>query len=166
MFHHISSCVTQKSDRSRCFIIYQAVLLKFYRCCSYARVRIGIHMTIVDPSSVRVLWLKAYQEARDFVLLFQGIQVQIPKQSFMIYIWKWRFADKAKKHKKEKDTEQTSVESIEDHYRVNYFLLFIDHTFFIISHLNSRFPQELKAIFYACVGWRCFTSIVMILSGR
>ena len=112
MFHHISSCVTQKSDRSRCFIIYQAVLLKFYRCCSYARVRIGVHMTIVDPSSVRVLWLKAYQEARDFVLLFQGIQVQIPKQSFMIYIWKWRFADKAKKHKKEKDTEQTSQSKV------------------------------------------------------
>ena len=66
-------------------------------------------------------------------------------------------AGKTKKYKKD------TAESIEDHYRANYFLSFFDH---IISHLNSRFPQELKAIFYACVGLKCFTSIVMILSVR
>jgi hypothetical protein len=37
------------------------------------------------------------------------------------------------------------VERIEDHYRVNYFLPFIDHT---ISHINSRFTQGRKALFY------------------
>jgi len=35
---------------------------------------------------------------------------------------------------------------VHNHHRVNYFLPFIDP---IISHLNSRFPQELKAIFYS-----------------
>jgi hypothetical protein len=37
------------------------------------------------------------------------------------------------------------IERFEDHYRVNFFLPFIDHT---ISHLNSRFTQGRKAIFY------------------
>jgi hypothetical protein len=41
--------------------------------------------------------------------------------------------------KRERYRANVPVESIEDHYRVNYFFLFIDHTFFIISHLNSRF---------------------------
>jgi hypothetical protein len=40
--HHISSCVTQ---------------IRFYRGCGYARVRIRVHKTFVDPPPVRVLLL-------------------------------------------------------------------------------------------------------------
>ena len=40
--HHISRCVTQ---------------IRFYRCCSYATVRIRVHKTFVDSSPVRVLCL-------------------------------------------------------------------------------------------------------------
>ena len=64
--------------------------------------------------------------------------------------------------KRQRHRAKAPVENIEDHYRVNHFLLYIDHSIYI----HSRFPQDLKAIFYACVNLRCFTSIVMILSGR
>ena len=81
--------------------------------------------------------------------------MQIPMQRFMICM-SVSIANendvlpiKPKSTKRQRHRANGPVESIEDHYRVNYFLLFIDH---IISHLNSRFPQELKAIFYACVG--------------
>ena len=43
------------------------------------------------------------------------------------------FPGKAKKYKKDKDTANNQVENIEDHYRFNYFLLFIDH-------ITSKFP--------------------------
>jgi len=62
------------------------------------------------------------------------------------------------KHKKDKDT----VESIEDHYPVNF--SFIHWSY----HITSKFAISTRSEshFYACVGWRCFTSIVMILSVR
>ena len=60
---------------------------------------------------------------------------------------KMTFADKAKKYKKDKDTEQTPQTKVSK-YRVNYFLLYIDHS---ISHIHSPFPQELKVIFYASI---------------
>ena len=57
------------------------------------------------------------------------------------------FADKAKKYKKDKRHRANAPdESIEDHYRVNYFI----YTY-SISHIHSPFPQELKAIFYASI---------------
>jgi len=54
---------------------------------------------------------------------------------------KMTFCRQSKKNTKAKTLSKCPSRS----YRVNYFLLFIDH---IISHLNSRFPQELKASFY------------------
>ena len=69
-------------------------------------------------------------------------------QSFMICMsesfpsqMKMTFCRQSKKYRKAKTQSKRPSRS----YRVNYFLPFIDH---IISHLNSRFPQELKASFY------------------
>jgi hypothetical protein len=59
MFHHISRYVTQN---------------RFYRCCSYATVRIRVDKTFIDLSqSESCDLMNAYQEARDLVLRFQGI---------------------------------------------------------------------------------------------
>ena len=118
MLHHISSCLT---------------LIRLYRGCSYAGVRIRVHNTFADPSPVRVLWLKVHTTADSDARFLHDLYERFHHK------WKWRLADKAKTYKKEIDT----VESREEHYRVNHFLSFIYH---VISHLNSRILQELKAI--------------------
>ena len=129
-------------DVSRCLI-----QIRFYRGYSYPTVRIRVHTTFVDPSLV--WWLsETLQEARDICFAFSGyISADSDAKFYDLYEsfrrkWKWRLADKAKKAKTQ---SKLPSRTFEDHYRVNYFLPFIDH---IISHLNSRFPQELKAIIY------------------
>ena len=52
---------------------------------------------------------------------------------------------KPRSTQRQRHTSNAPIERFEDHYRVNFFLPFIDHT---ISHLNSRFTQGRKAIFY------------------
>jgi hypothetical protein len=47
---------------------------------------------------------------------------------------KMTFRRQSQEVHKGKDTVNAPVERIEDHYRVSYFLPFIDHT---ISHINS-----------------------------
>jgi len=74
-------------------------------------------------------------------------------QSFVIYVSeafpsqiKMTFCRQSREVHKGKDTEQ--VESIEDHYRVNFFLPFIDHIitskFAISQRTESNFLRQLS----------------------
>jgi hypothetical protein len=126
ILHYISRWVTQ--------------IRFFYRGCSYATVWIRVHKTLsILLHSESCDLVKAHQDARGLIYnFFQGIYGQISMESFMICIT-WAFPSQMKMAFCRQSHE------VHNHYRVNYFLPFIDP---IISHLNSRFPQELKAIFY------------------
>ena len=63
---------------------------------------------------------------------------------------KMTFANKAKMYKKEKETAANAPdESIEDHYRVNYFLLYIDHS---ISHTQFAISPRTESPFLPLCG--------------
>ena len=109
-----------------------------------------VHKTFLDPSPDRILWLsESPSRGSGAWFAFSGHQLgQIPMQiCWSVWAkrfhrkWKWRFD----RQSQEVHKANGPIESIEDHYRVNYFLPLIYH---IISHLNSRFPQEPETIFY------------------
>ena len=126
ILHYISRWVTQ--------------IPFFYRGCSYATVWIRVHKTLsILLHSESCDLVKVHQEVRGPALFFQDIYGQIPMQRFVICII-WAFPSQMKM------TFCRQSHEVHNHHRVNYFLPFIDP---IISHLNSRFPQELKAIFYS-----------------
>ena len=131
MLHHILSCVTQ---------------IRFYRGYSYARIHIRVHKTFVDPTPVRVLWLKSHQESRDFVLLFH-INADSDAKFHHLYEpvhrkWKWRFSGKAKKYKKDKVTEQTPKSKIS---KIIIALTTFFYTLIIAYHIYIRdFPKNWK----------------------
>jgi hypothetical protein len=63
---------------------------------------------------------------------------------------KMTFADKAKKYKINKDTSANAPDkSIEYHYRVNYFLLYIDHS---ISHIQFAISSRTESPFLRLFG--------------
>ncbi|XP_048727017.1 zinc finger MYM-type protein 1-like [Ostrea edulis] len=134
---------------------YHAVLLKF----DFIVVVVMLQYTLgyIRPLSILLQsescdLVKAHQEARDLLLIFQGIRSDSDRKFHDLYERSESIGDennvvptKPRIAQRQRHRANAPVESIEDHYRVNYFLPFIDH---IISHLNSRFPEELKAIFY------------------
>ncbi|VDI48642.1 Hypothetical predicted protein [Mytilus galloprovincialis] len=134
---------------------YHAVLLKF----DFILVTVMLQYTLgyIRPLSILLQseacdLVKAHQEARDLLVIFQGIRSDSDARFHDIYERSASIATendvvptKPRSTQRQRHRANAPVESIEEHFRVNYFLPFIDH---IISHLDSRFPEELKAIFY------------------
>ena len=121
----------QRSDRSRCFMVYHAVLFKFD--VIVVTVILQYVLRYIRPLSILLKsesgdLVKPFKRLAIFVLLFQVIYAQIPMQSFMICM---RVSVENKNDVWSTKPRRQGQRTFEDHYRVNYFLPFIDH---IISY--------------------------------
>lgn len=78
--------------------------------------------------------VKAHQEARDLLEIFQGIRSDSNAKFHDIYERSASIANendvvpsKPRSTQRQRHRANAPVESIEEHFRVNYFLPFIDH---------------------------------------
>lgn len=132
---------------------YHAVLLKFDFIV--AAVMLQYTLGYIRPLSIlfqfeTCVLVRAHLESRDLVSVFQGIRTDSSANFHDLYERSESIGRenevvpmKPRSAQRQRHRANAPAENIEDYYRVNFFLPFIDY---IISHLNSRFPKELKII--------------------
>lgn len=132
---------------------YHAVLLKFDFIV--AAVMLQYTLGYIRPLSIlfqfeTCVLVRAHLESRDLVSVFQGIRTDSSAKFHDLYERSESIGRenevvpmKPRSAQRQRHRANAPAENIEDYYRVNFFLPFIDY---IISHLNSRFPKELKII--------------------